>query len=35
MYRSFTWYKGINGTDHMLLNMLINTEKIAECARII
>ncbi len=35
MYRSFACYKGIEETGHMLLNMLINTEKIAEYARII
>ena len=35
MHRSFACYKGIEGTGHMLLSMLINTEKIAEYARII
>ena len=30
MHRSFTCYKGIEGTGHMLLSMLINTEKIAK-----
>ena len=30
MHRSFACYKGIEGTGHMLLSMLINTEKNSE-----